>query len=149
MLNIFYNLHTVSPCYVSLAILWVCNIKVDRFFPVSLSLTTFVIYRVPVSVRCILVSLCRYAIYRVTVGVTLYVSVVQRVWRRCVRPAPRSLCNWRMVLDWAACAPLNTGPSPRGHPGTGTSGTWSPQMLSAHRCQEAGAPRVLTAILTS
>ena len=53
-----------------------------------------------------------------------------RVCRRCVRPAPRSLYNWRMVLDWAACAPLNTGPSPRGHRHPGTSGTWSPQMLS-------------------
>ena len=88
MLNIFYNLDTVSPCYVSLlAILWVCNIKVDRFFPVLLSLCTFVIYRVPVSVRCILVSLCRYAIYRVTVGVTLYVSVVRSLSAVC---PPRS-----------------------------------------------------------
>ena len=148
MLNIFYNLHTVSPCYVSLAILWVCNIKVDRFFPVSLSLCTFV-NRVPVSVRCILVSLCRYAIHRVTVGVTLYVSVLQRVCRRCVRPAPRSLYNWRMVLDWAACAPLNTGPSPRGHPTPAPVAHGHHRCSPAHRCQEAGAPRVLTAILTS
>ena len=45
-----------------------------------------------------------------------------RVWRRCVRPAPRSLYNWRVAAGWAACAPLNTG-------------TYTGTMVTPHRHQ--------------